>query len=34
VLLSGQPPDRVLSEFMPAKTNNKFRKTKVNYGPY
>jgi hypothetical protein len=34
VLLSRQPPDRVLSKFMPAKTNNKFRKPKVNYGPY
>ncbi len=33
VLLSRQPPDRIPAE-SPIKINNKFRKTKVKYGPY
>jgi hypothetical protein len=34
VLLSRQPLDRVPAGVKPGKINNKFRKTKVDYGPY
>jgi hypothetical protein len=34
VLLSRQTPDRIRAELKPDKINNKFRKTKVKYGPY